>query len=244
MMNVVESSVASGAEEAAAADLAMASGALARRFAAGAALWCVAPQWPSYGRRVAVEFAHPAVIGTRALPAVSLHAADAAAALRLASRPGDILLALSTADHGLTIDLLTRSKAWGLTSIWLGVGRRPAVGPADHVVWLEGVDPAPACRSDDLVLVSHRLWELIHVGLEHPELLETQPDCTDEICVTCSDEGRVAEVIGVQTDGCVAALVGGHREIVDASLVDRAEPGDLLLVHAGVAITSLSGAGS
>jgi hypothetical protein len=242
MMALVDSSVASGPEAGAAADLAVASLALARRFAAGATLWCMAPQWPSHGRHVAVEFVHPVVMGARALPAVSLHEADAAATVRLAARPGDILLAVSTADHAGTVDLLTRSGAWGLTSVWLGAGNRPVGSPADHVVWLEGVDPALACRSGDLVLMYHLLWELTHVGLEHPGLLEAEPECTDGVCVTCSDEGRMAEVIGVATDGRVTALVGGRREVVDASLVDRAEPGDLLLVHAGVAITSLGGA--
>ena len=106
------------------------------------------------------------------------------------------------------------------------------------------MDPALACRSGDLVHLYHLLWELTHAGLEQPGLQEAQPDCTDETCATCSDEGRVAEVIDVEPDGRVTALVGGHREVVDASLVDRAEPGDLLLVHAGVAITSLNGAAS
>jgi hydrogenase maturation factor len=54
----------------------------------------------------------------------------------------------------------------------------------------------------------------------------------------------VAEVTAVHTDGRVEVLVGGQREAVDASLVDPVEPGDLLLVHAGVAITSLGGVAS
>ena len=77
MMAVMESSVVSGLEESAAADLAVASLALARRFAAGATMWCVAPQWPSHGRHVAVEFVHPVIMGKRALPAVSVDGADA-----------------------------------------------------------------------------------------------------------------------------------------------------------------------
>ena len=76
-MAVMESSVVSGLEESAAADLAVASLALARRFAAGATMWCVAPQWPSHGRHVAVEFVHPVIMGKRALSAVSVGGADA-----------------------------------------------------------------------------------------------------------------------------------------------------------------------
>jgi len=84
-MAVVETSRATRLEEGPAADLAVASLALARRFATGATMWCVAPQWPSHGRHVAVEFVHPVIVGTRALPAVSVDAADAAAAVRLAA---------------------------------------------------------------------------------------------------------------------------------------------------------------
>jgi hydrogenase maturation factor len=63
-------------------------------------------------------------------------------------------------------------------------------------------------------------------------------ECTDDICITCSDEGRVAEVTVVHDDGQGEVLVGGRTEMVDITLVD-AGPGDLVLVHAGVAIALL-----
>ena len=63
-------------------DLARAALALARRFAAGATLWCAAPTWPEHARHVAVEFVHPVIIGTRALPAVSVVDPDLVPALR------------------------------------------------------------------------------------------------------------------------------------------------------------------
>ncbi len=100
-MDLMESSVTPSLDERTANDLAAASLSLARRFAAGATMWCVAPQWPSHGRHVAVEFVHPVIVGKRALPAVSVPADDAAAAVRLAARPGDVLLALSTAARPL-----------------------------------------------------------------------------------------------------------------------------------------------
>ncbi len=76
---------------------------------------------------------------------------------------------------------------------------------------------------------------------EHPGLLAaTTPACDDQVCVTCSDEGRLAEVAAVPDGGSEAeVLTGGARETVDISLVDPVAPGDLLLVHAGVAITAL-----
>ena len=230
-------------------DLAPAALALARRFAAGASLWCVAPQWPAHARHVAVEFVHPVIVGKRALPAISIDGPAAAESVRLLSRPGDLLLCVSTAEDPLAGDLVARCDAWGLTSLWLGAGPRPGRSGgdarADHVVWLEGADPAVAARSGDLVMLYHLLWELTHVVFEHPGLLTAEAECTQEVCVTCSDEGRVAEVSAVLTDGRVEVLAGGQAEQVDGRLVDGLRPGDLVLVHAGVAVTSLvAGRGS
>jgi hydrogenase maturation factor len=67
---------------------------------------------------------------------------------------------------------------------------------------------------------------------------EAQASCAGDVCITCSDEGRVAEVTAVHDDGRAEVLVSGRTETVDVSLVD-AGPGDLVLVHAGVAITLL-----
>jgi HupF/HypC family len=229
-------------------DLASASLALARAFAAGATMWCVAPRWPSHGRHVAVEFVHPVIVGKRALPAVSVEAADAVTAVRLLGRPGDVVLAVSTADDRSVAELVTRADAWGLTSLWLGAGARPTGARADHVVWLDGTEPTEAARSGDLVLLYHLLWELTHVVFEHPGLLEPDAvaaECGDEVCITCSDEGRVAEVrtlgAGAGSGSSVEVMVAGHIEAVDVSLVDPVQIGDLVLVHAGVAITALPG---
>jgi hydrogenase maturation factor len=226
----------------------------------------VAPRWPSHARHVAVEFVHPVIVGKRALPGVSVDAAAAAPTVRQLARPGDVLLAVSTAGDRVVADLLTRADAWGLTSVWLGAGPRTAPGAAapraDHVVWLEDADAAVAARSGDLVLLYHLLWELTHVVFEHPGLLThdaaldgdanatlgtgTGTDtaaagCSDEVCITCSDEGRVAEVRALLGEGRVEVLAGGHAEQIDGRLVEDLRPGDLVLVHAGVAVTSLMG---
>ncbi len=225
-------------------DLAPAALALARRFAAGATMWCVAPQWPAHARHVAVEFVHPVIVGKRALPAVSVGGAEAADSLRLLSRPGDLLMCVSTADDPVACDLVTRADAWGLTSFWLGAGPRP--GPsagearADHVVWLDTPEPALATRSGDLVLLYHLLWELTHVVFEHPGLLAPEAGSVGGACVTCSDEGRVAEVRAVLAEGRLEVLAGGRTELVDGRLVEDQIPGDLVLVHAGVAVSSLT----
>jgi hypothetical protein len=222
-------------------NLAAAAVSLARRFAAGATMWCVAPQWQSHGRHVAVEFVHPVIVGKRALPAVQLEGPDLVGALRLLSQPGDVLLVVSSAADPAAREALRRSEAWGLTRIWLGAGPRPPSSAAEHIVWWEALDPERAARSGDLVLLYHLLWELSHVVFEHPGLLAADVVCTDDVCITCSDEGRVAEVTAVYGDGRADVLVGGRPTVVDASLVD-AGPGDLLLVHAGVAVTLIGGA--
>ncbi|MHB1710731.1 MAG: HypC/HybG/HupF family hydrogenase formation chaperone [Acidimicrobiales bacterium] len=221
--------------------LAVAALAIARRFAAGATMWCVAPQWPAHGRHVAVEFVHPVIVGKRALPAASVEGEDMVGALRLLVRPGDVLAAISSADDTRTADLMLRSEAWGLTRLWMGAGPRPAVSGGEHVVWVEEADPAVAARSGDMVLLYHLLWELTHVVFEHPGLLEAEPQCSEDVCITCSDEGRVAEVRSVAQGGDAEVLVNGSTETVDVSLVDEVGIGDLLLVHAGVAITRLRG---
>ena len=56
----------------AASSLASTALALARRFAAGATLWCWAPGAPEHAQHVAVEFVHPVIMGKRALPAVAV----------------------------------------------------------------------------------------------------------------------------------------------------------------------------
>jgi hydrogenase maturation factor len=239
MMAVVEVSLPDAIERGPAEELAAAALTLARRFAAGATMWCVAPQWPSHGRHVAVEFVHPVIVGKRALPAISIDGAEAQKAVRLLARPGDVLLAVSTVDDASTLDLLNRAEAWGLTRVWMGAGLRPSSGRAEHVVWLDGAEPALATNSGDVVLLYHLLWELTHVVFEHPGLLHLDGDCSDKGCITCSDEGRVAEVRSLGKSGMVEVIVNGQTETIDASLVEPVAPGDLLLVHAGVALTAL-----
>jgi hydrogenase maturation factor len=218
--------------------LAAAAFTLARRFGAGATMWCAAPQWSSHGRHVAVEFVHPVIVGKRALPAVDVDEPDMAGAIRLLSRPGDVLLVVSSADDPRACDVLRRAEAWGLTRIWLGAGPCPPVGAAEHVVWWDGLDPQVAARSGDMVLLYHVLWELTHVVFEHPGLLTLGPgpECAEEVCITCSDEGRVAEIATVHENGRAEVVVKGRLETVDVSLVP-ARPGDMVLVHAGVAVT-------
>jgi hydrogenase maturation factor len=223
--------------------LAMAALALARRFSAGATMWCVAPQWSTHAQHIAVEFVHPVIVGKRSLPAVQVDIPDPAAVLRLLARPGDILVVASSGYEPRAKDLMRRSEAWGLTRLWLGAGAPPSPHIADHTVWLECLEADTAARSGDIVLLYHLLWELTHVVFEHPGLLPEEPECLAEVCLTCSDDGRVAEVVRVNDGGIVDVIVSGIADKVDATLVHPVSVGDLLLVHAGIAITTLDGTG-
>ena len=64
--------------------------------------------------------------------------------------------------------------------------------------------------------------------------------CGDH-CITCSDEGIPMRVERIDdTRGlALCAAEDGSRSTVEIALVD-VEPGDRVLVHAGVALTELS----
>ena len=222
-------------------DLADASLAVARRFQAGATMWCVAPQWEPHAHHMAVEFVHPVIMGKRALPAFALTARDVVSQARSSVRPGDIVIAVAAADDDSVRDLMRRIPAWGALSLWIGSGARPAPGAADHVLWIDDPDPlAPA--TGRFVIMYHLLWELTHVCFEHPGLLTEAPaECTDEVCITCSDEGRLAEVVLAPTSAYGDALVrtATGEERIDVTLVAPVVPGELVLVHAGAALTRL-----
>jgi len=223
-------------------DLARASLALARRFSAGATMWCASPDWPFHAHHVAVEFVHPVIVGKRALPAVTVPpAADMVATLRASVVPGDIVLVLADAQDPRVVDAMRRGPAWGVETVWIGAGsRRPEPGAADHVIWLDTDLPLEA--SEQFVRVYHLLWELTHVCFEHPGLLKPEPGCTStgevgDVCITCSDEGRPAEVVQVEGDEVLVRTPDG-QERIDVSLIEPPVPGDLVLVHAGFAISS------
>ena len=221
-----------------AADLANTAFTLAKRFAAGATMWSIAPSWEPHALHIAVEFVHPVIMGKRALPAVALTGPGLVDLVRVSVRPGDIVVAVSSADHAQVRSVMRRSPAWGATTIWIGSGERPKAGAADHVLWLDDPDPrVPA--TGGFVLFYHLLWELTHVCFEHSGLLK--PEHPEEVCVTCSDEGRLGEVVaasaGGQAPGMATVRTARGVENVATTLVDPVAAGELVLVHAGTAIS-------
>jgi hypothetical protein len=226
------------------ADLAAAALDMARRFHSGATLWVISPQWEPHAHHVAVEFVHPVIMGKRALPSVALVEPDPVAAARVASQPGDLLIAVASADEPAAVDAMRRAPAWGVLTLWIGSGPRPDAGAANHILWIDSNDPmVPATGT--FVLMYHLLWELTHVCFEHPGLLKPSPDDgADEVCVTCSDEGRLGEVLIEPVDDKSSALVrtADGEEWVDVTLLGDVAPNDLVLVHAGAAITRVDDA--
>jgi hypothetical protein len=218
------------------ADLAATAFTLAKRFAAGATMWSIAPGWEPHAMHIAVEFIHPVIVGKRALPAVAITGPDVVDVVRVSVRPGDIVVAVSNAGDPQVRSVMRRGPAWGATTVWIGSGERPKPGMADHVLWLDDPDPrVPA--TGGFVLFYHLLWELTHVCFEHPGLLK--PECADDVCVTCSDEGRLGEVLAPSADGLARVRTAKGTESVATTLVEPVGIGDLVLVHAGMAITRL-----
>ncbi|ORV10339.1 HypC/HybG/HupF family hydrogenase formation chaperone [Mycobacterium celatum] len=218
-------------------DLAATALTLARRFAAGATMWSIAPGWEPHALHIAVEFIHPVIVGKRALPAVALTGPDVVDLVRVSVRPGDIVVGVVGADNPEVASVMRRCPAWGATTVWIGSGERPSTGMADHVLWLDDPDPrVPA--TGGFVLFYHLLWELTHVCFEHPGLLKAP--AAEEVCTTCSDEGRLGEVTAASADGIAEVRTAGGFETVATALVEPVVPGDLVLVHAGTAISKLT----
>ncbi len=78
---------------------------------------------------------------------------------------------------------------------------------------------------------------------EHDEASPLRSLCeldADGHCVTCSDEALPVRVIRVDAESGLALVeVKDTTEEIDVTLVDEVVPGDVLLVHGGVAIGHL-----
>jgi hydrogenase maturation factor len=219
-------------------DLAMTALELARHIAAGATLWCVAPAAPAHAAHLAVEFLHPVIMGKRAVPAVALEGPAARTTLRATARPGDVLVLIGPSHDRELLALARRGAPWGLTTLWIvsdaAADAMATPVDADHVL-RAGTDGNAGV---DVVLAYHLLWELTHVVFEHPGVLESAVPDAPTVCITCADEGRVAEVQCVD-GGDASVRCEGRAESVAVGLVDELAAGDLVLVHAGVAITRI-----
>ena len=71
------------------------------------------------------------------------------------------------------------------------------------------------------------------------------PACVDEHCITCGDQGLPLRVVALEGAGlslCRDEAASSEPDTtVDIQLVGEVAPGDLVLVHAGVALVHLGG---
>jgi hydrogenase maturation factor len=72
------------------------------------------------------------------------------------------------------------------------------------------------------------------------------PTCVDEHCITCGDQGLPLRIVALEGSGLARcrdeASPCEPDATVDVQLVGDVAPGDLVLVHAGVALVHLGGA--
>lgn len=60
-------------------------------------------------------------------------------------------------------------------------------------------------------------------------------------CVTCSDKATPVRILCCRQPGSAEVELEGERAEIDVQLVGTVNPGDMVLVHQGVAISRLSG---
>jgi D-sedoheptulose 7-phosphate isomerase len=165
---------------------------MAERFARGGRLVALgrSPAARSDVRHVAVEFVHPVIVGKRALPAISL-TTDMATVTGIANRLGFDEVFAHQLRHlagpqdialGISVDGRCRNVLRGfetahamemLTIALVGGDGGPIAGSSavDHV--LVARSDVPQVVKEVHVTMYHVLWELVHVFLEQPGLLET-----------------------------------------------------------------------
>jgi hydrogenase maturation factor len=62
-------------------------------------------------------------------------------------------------------------------------------------------------------------------------------DCTHEGCLTCTDALLTATVLRINAEDNLAIVaISGRQEEIDISLVAPVAPGQVLLVHGGIAL--------
>lgn len=217
-------------------DLASIAMSLARRLHRGARLWCVSPNEAAQARAFAERFARPSEGGAPGPSAVALPADGLVAALRSCAGPGDAVVMIADASEPQIRELARRAPAWDLTTVWIGAGDRPTPGSADLLFWL---DDAERTSDADLDELARRLSELTHVALADPGVGDVEV-VEGAVCVTCADEGQLAEVVEPSADGLTATVrVVGELRDVDTSLIDPPAANDLLLIHAGSVLQNL-----
>jgi len=221
-----------------AVDLSGACLAIARQLVAGARLWFAAPRSAGLtGEMVTAWFIDCDAGQVRVL---TVWVEDTwLETLRAGAAAGDVLVLVAGSAELENNGLRQRAAAWGVLTVWIGNGPRPAPGEADHV--LSAGSEKASFDLESAVAVCELLAELTSAHLQHPEAIEPErPGCEEEVCRTCSDERRLGEVVALGADGLAQVRTPAGLETVDTTLIDDACPGDLVLIHAGTALSLIA----
>lgn len=120
---------------------------------------------------VSVEFVHPVIVGKRALPALAITDAPADW-LRPLAEAGDVVLGLShggsSVEDAAVREALAVAGERGCLRIAM-VARDVEGWDAEHVFAVDSPDPFVVQEVQETAY--HVLWELVHVFLDHPEML-------------------------------------------------------------------------
>jgi hydrogenase expression/formation protein HypC len=74
---------------------------------------------------------------------------------------------------------------------------------------------------------------------ERSEGVRFGPDCTGDVCITCSDQAVPVVIVELRADDlALVRTPAGTEEEISVALVEAAE-GDTVLVHAGEAIATV-----
>jgi len=152
--------------------------------------------------------------------------------LREAVEIGDAVILAGEPDGAVARDrVLRRVPVWGAESVWIGVDGRPYDGLARAVVIDADADAAIAALAATAALLADDPVALA------PAIAEREA----EVCITCSDEGRLGEVLAPPSGLFEPAIVRTEAGIeqVDTTLVGDVAVGELVLIHAGGAIARI-----
>ena len=156
-------------------------------------------------------------------------------ALRPMARAGDVLLVVAGARRPRRRRRCGARRRWGLTTIWLGAGAPPMAATADHVLWLSD-DPTGSSRRSPRARLPRA------VGA-HPRLLRAPGSAreprttTATVCITLLRRGPARRGRRERPTTTPPCARRAGVETVSTLMVGPVQPGDLVLVHAGTAIT-------
>jgi hypothetical protein len=228
--------------EAAALSLARAASLVSEAACRGGRLWVFAPDLDDHARHLAVEFVHPASVGARAVAATAVTGPAPLDAIRRHVRGGDVIVSLGDAAHPDVIGCSLRSSAWGSGHVHIGwlpghtPGGHPPLQPTTTLIAIGDGSSAES----SVTRAYHLLWELTFVAIGGTGDAPTVGSEMTASCPVCADEALVAEVEEILDADHVRARTACGVVIVDTSLVDTLRAYDVVLVHAGVALRTLS----